>query len=70
MLNHGVMFNLGSAKVCSHAIFETYFAYHKHIWNAETYYYLYLYLIVLFSLTATLQLINFTASLLPVLVYY
>ena len=27
MLNHDVTFNLGSAKVCSHAILETHFSY-------------------------------------------
>ena len=34
MLNHGVIFHLGSAKVCSPTIFETYgayFSYHKDI---------------------------------------
>ena len=41
MLNHGVTFNLGSAKVCSPAIFEIYFSYHKDIWIAVTYYYIY-----------------------------
>ena len=30
MLSHGVKFNLGSAKVCSPAIFETF--YHKDLW--------------------------------------
>ena len=34
ILNHGVISNLGSAKVCS-AIFETYFSYHTDIWIAE-----------------------------------
>ena len=31
---HGVTFNFGSAKVCSPAIFETYFSYDKDIWIA------------------------------------
>ena len=31
MLNHGMMFNHGFAKVCSHTIFETHFSYHKDI---------------------------------------
>ena len=34
MLNHGMTFNLGSARVCSPAIFKTYFSYHKGIWIA------------------------------------
>ena len=55
MLNHGVTFNLGSAKVCSPAIFETCFSYHKHRWIAVTYYYIYFYLIVLVPLTAILK---------------
>ena len=63
MLNHGVAFNLGTDKeVCSPAIFETYFSCHKDILIAITYYYIYFYLIVLFPLTAILQLINLTAS--------
>ena len=48
-----------SAKVCSPAIFETSFSYD--IWNAATDYYMHFYIIVLFPLTAILQLINFTA---------
>ena len=51
---------LGSAKVCSPAIFETYFSYQKNIWIVVTVYYVYFYLIVLFPLPAILQLINFT----------
>ena len=39
MLNHGVTFNLGSAKECSLAIFETYFSYDKDTWIAVTEYY-------------------------------
>ena len=62
MLNHGMTLNLGSAKVCSPAIFERYFLYDKDIWIAVTGYYIYFYLIVLFSLTAILQLIIFIAS--------
>ena len=39
MLNHGVTLNLGSAKVCSPAIFETYLWYHKDMWiDASDYY--------------------------------
>ena len=62
MLNHGVTFNLGFAKVCLPTIFETYFACHKDIWIAVTYFYIHIYLIVLFPLAAILQLINLTAS--------
>ena len=46
-MHHGVIFNFGSAKVCSAAIFETCFSF------------LYFYIIVLFSLTAVLHLIKF-----------
>ena len=55
-------FNFGFGKVCSPAMFETCFSYDKDIWIAATDYYMYFYIIVLFSLTAILQLINFTAS--------
>ena len=51
-----------SAKVCSAAIFETSFSYDKDIWIAATDYYMHFYIIMLFPLTAILQLINFTAS--------
>ena len=61
-MHHGVTFNFGSAKVCSPAIYETFFFYNKDLWIAATYYYTYFYIIVLFPLTAILQLINFTAS--------
>ena len=61
MLSHGVIFKLGSAKLCS-VIIETYFFYDKDIGIAVTDYDMYLYLIVLFLLVAILQLINFTAS--------
>ena len=60
-MRHGVTFNCGSAKVCSPVIFETPFSYDKDIWIASTVYYMHFY-IVLFPLTAILQLINFTAS--------
>ena len=49
-MHHGVTFNFGSAKACSPAIFETCFS---------TDYYMNFYIIVLFSLTAVLQLIKF-----------
>ena len=61
-MHHGVTFNFGSAKVCSPAIFETSFSYDKNIWIAATVYYMHFYIIVLFPLTAILQLINFIAS--------
>ena len=61
MLSHLVNFNLGSAKVCSPAITETYFSYDKDIWIAVTDYYIYFYLIVLLLLVAMPQLINFIA---------
>ena len=59
-MHHGVTFN--SVKVSSPAIFDTCFCFDKDIWIAATDYYMYLYIIVLFPLTAVLQLINFTAS--------
>ena len=54
---HGVTFLL-----CQSAIFETCFSYDKDIWIAATDYYMHFYIIVLFPLTAILQVINFTAS--------
>ena len=54
MLSHGVIFNLGPAKVCSPAIFETYLHYDKDIWIAVSDYYMYFNLIVLFLLVAML----------------
>ena len=51
-----------SSKVCSPAIFETSFSYDNDIWIAATDYYMYIYKIVLFPLTSSLQFINFTAS--------
>ena len=59
-MHHGVTFNFGSAKVCLPAIFETCFYYNKDLWIATSYN-MYFYIIVLFPLTAILQLINFTA---------
>ena len=35
-MHHGVTFNLGSAKVCSSAIFETSFSHDIDIWIAAT----------------------------------
>ena len=62
ILSHGVIFNLGNAKVCSPAIIEPYFSYDKDIGIAVTDYYLYFSLIVPFLLVTTLQFLNFTAS--------
>ena len=62
MLSHVVILNRGSAKMCSHAIIETYFSYDKDVWIGVADYYMYVYLFVLFMLVAILQLINFTAS--------
>ena len=56
-----------SAKVCSAAIFETSFSYDKDIWIAATDYYMDFY-IMLYPLTAILQLINFTASYISLLI--
>ena len=36
MLNHCVTFNLGSVKVSSSAMFETYFFYHTKMWIGAT----------------------------------
>ena len=60
-MHHGVTFNFGSAIMCSPAIFKTSFSYDKDIWIAATDYYMHC-IIVLFSLTAILQLISFTVS--------
>ena len=61
-MRHGVTFKFGSPKVCLSPIFETSFSYDKDVWIAATDYYMHFYIIVLFSFTAILQLINFTAS--------
>ena len=37
MLSHSMTFTLGSATVCSPAIFDTYFSYHKDIWIAVSF---------------------------------
>ena len=60
-LHHGVAILLYQS-VFSAAIFETSFSYDKDIWIAATDYYIHFYIIMLFSLTVILQLINFTAS--------
>ena len=49
-MHHGVIFSFGSAKVCSPAIFETCFSFDKDTWIASTDYYMYFYVIVLFSI--------------------
>ena len=59
---HGVTLNVGSAKVSSPAIFETWFSCAKDIWIAATDCYMYFYIIMIFTLTAILQVINFAAS--------
>ena len=61
-LTFDYQFNIGTAKVCSPAIFKTYFSCDKDIWIAATDYYMYFYIVMPFPLTAILQLINFTAS--------
>ena len=61
-MHQGVIFNFGYARVCSPAIFETSFSYDKDMWIAATDCYMHFYIIVLFPLTAILQLISFTAS--------
>ena len=53
--SHGVIFNLGSPKVCSPAIIETYFSSDKDMWIAVTNYCMYFNLIVQFLLVAILQ---------------
>ena len=40
MLNHGMTLNLGFVKMCSPAMYETYFSDDKDIWIAVTYYYI------------------------------
>ena len=49
-VHHGVTFSFCSAKVCSLAIFKTFFSFDKDIWIAATDYYTYFYIIVLFSI--------------------
>ena len=51
---YGVTFNFGSAEVSLPAIFETCFSYDKDIRIAATDFYMYFYIIVLFTLTAIL----------------
>ena len=48
--------------MCSGAIFETSFSYDKDIWIVANDCYMHVYIIMLFLLTAILQLINFTAA--------
>ena len=54
--------------MCSAAIFETSFSYDKGIWITATDYYMHFYIIMLFPLTAILQLMNFTASIFYLLI--
>ena len=62
-MHHGVAFNFGSAKACSPTIFATChltsFFHDKDKWTASNDYHVHFYKIVLFPLTAILQLINF-----------
>ena len=62
MLSNDMFFNLGSATVCSPAIFEAYFPYHKDTWIAVTVYNMCFCLIVLFLLTAILHFIILKAT--------
>ena len=55
-MHHSVTFNFGSAKVCSPTIFETSFSYDKDIWISAIDYYMHFYILVLFPLTAILQI--------------
>ena len=57
-MHHGVTFNFDSAKVYSPAIFETSFSYDKDMWIAANDYYMHFYIIVLFPMTAILQLMS------------
>ena len=59
-MHHGVIFLLCQSVFTF--IIETSFSYDKDIWIVATDYYIHFYVIVLFLLTAILQLINFTAS--------
>ena len=59
-VHHGVTSNFGSAKVYLPAVFETSLSYDKDVWIAVTDYYMHFYIIVIFPLTAILQLINVT----------
>ena len=49
-MHHGVIFSFGFGKVCLFAIFETCFSFDKDTWIASTDYYMYFYIIVLFSI--------------------
>ena len=61
-MHHVMTFNFGCSKLCSPAISETSFSCDKDIWIAVTDRYMHFYIIVLFPLTAILQLISFTVS--------
>ena len=60
-VHHGVIFNFGSAKMCSSAIFETSFSCDKDIWIAATDYYMHLHdcAFSIDSYSEVLQLHNF-----------
>ena len=67
MHHHAVTFNFGYAKVCSPALFETCFSYDQEIWIAANDYCMYFNIIMLFSLTAILQLKKFYSFLIFIL---
>ena len=52
MLNNGLIFNLGSTKVCSPHKIQTYLSFDKNIWIAVTDYYMYFYLIGAISISS------------------
>ena len=49
-VHHGVTFNFGSANVCSPAIFEAGFSYHKDTWITATGFHTYFKIIVIFTI--------------------
>ena len=60
-MHHSVT-RVGSAKVCSPAIFETRLSYDKDLWIAAAGCYMYFYIIVLIPLASIVLLINFIVS--------
>ena len=62
-MHHNVFtFSFGCDKLCSPAIFQTYFSCDKALWIAAGDYWMYFHIIVPFFLTAIHQLINATVS--------
>ena len=49
-VHHGVIFSFDSAEVCSPAMFDACFSFDKDTWIASTDYYMYYYIILLFSI--------------------